>query len=192
MISGFYDETGGGFFDLDSASLAEAVGALSARRKPFQDSPTPAGDPAAALALLRLHAFSGEARLHALAEDTLEVFAGVAEQFGIYACTYALASVWMARAHTLVVVIGEGPEADELYAEALAPFALNKIVLRVNDAASLQTKLPPALAETISSVPGLHEGRAVAMLCSGFTCQPPMRIASELRDALRNAITKSV
>ena len=192
MISGFYDETGGGFFDLDSASLAEAVGALSARRKPFQDSPTPAGDPAAALALLRLHAFSGEARLHSLAEDTLEVFAGVAEQFGIYACTYALAAVWLARAHTLVVVIGKGPEAEELYAEALAPFALNKIVLRVNDAASLQTKLPPTLAETISSVPGLHEGRAVAMLCSGFTCQPPMRTTSELRDALRNAITKGI
>ena len=72
-------------------------------------------------------------RLHELAQDTLEVFAGVAGQFGIYAGTYGLASVWMARAHTQVVVIGEGAEADALYAEALAPFALNKIVLRVKD-----------------------------------------------------------
>ena len=190
MISGFYDEAGGGFFDLDSASLADSVGALSARRKPFQDSPTPAGDSAAALALLRLHALSGETRLHELAQDTLEVFAGVAGQFGIYAGTYGLASVWMARAHTLVVVIGEGAEADGLYAEALAPFVLNKIVLRVKDAASLQAALPPALAETLSAVPGLHEGRAVAMLCSGFACQPPIHTASELHDELRSAITE--
>jgi uncharacterized protein YyaL (SSP411 family) len=188
MIAGFYDETGGGFFDLDNASLAEAVGALTSRRKPFQDSPTPAGDSAAALALLRLHALNSEERLRELAEDTLEVFAGVAEQFGIHAGTYGLASVWMARAHIQVVVIGEGREADQLYAEALAPFALNKIVLRVKSAAELKAALPAALAETIAAVPQLHEGRAVAMLCSGFACQPPIESATELRQALQSAI----
>ncbi len=45
MISGFYDKTGGGFFDLDSAPSTDSTGALTARRKPFQDSPTPAGRP---------------------------------------------------------------------------------------------------------------------------------------------------
>ncbi len=90
-----------------------------------------------------------------------------------------------------MVVIGEGPSADELYAEALAPFALNKIVLRVKDAASVNTTLPPALAETISAVPGLQQGGAVAMLCSGFTCQPPIHNAGELRQALRAAIAHS-
>jgi uncharacterized protein len=192
MISGFYDETGGGFFDLDSASVTESIGALNARRKPFQDSPTPAGDPTAALALLRLHALNADARLHERAEDTLEVFAGVAEQFGIYAGTYGLASVWMARAHTQIVVIGQGPEADALYAEALAPFALNKIVLRVKDAMGLHTALPPALAETINTVPGLQEGRAVAVLCSGLACQPPIHSASELRQVLRKAIAQGI
>jgi uncharacterized protein YyaL (SSP411 family) len=190
MISGFYDETGGGFFDLDSAPETESVGALTSRRKPFQDSPTPAGDPASALALLRLHALNGNARMQERAEDTLEVFAGVAEQFGIFAGTYGLASVWMARAHTQVVVIGEGPEADALYAEAIAPFALNKIVLRAKDATHLSAALPPALADTISGVPGLQEGRALAMLCSGFACQPPIRTAGELRQALREAIAR--
>jgi uncharacterized protein YyaL (SSP411 family) len=190
MISGFYDETGGGFFDLDNAPDAESVGALTSRRKPFQDSPTPAGDPAAALALLRLHALNGDARLHERAEDTLEVFAGVAEQFGIFAGTYGLASVWMSHAHSQVVVIGEGPAADALYSEAIAPFALNKIVLRVKDAEHVSTALPPALADTISAVPGLQEGLAVAMLCSGFACQPPIYTAGELRQALREAISR--
>jgi hypothetical protein len=190
MIAGFYDESGGGFFDLDSTASGDAAGALSERRKPFQDSPTPAGDPSAALALLRLHALNGDARPHELAKRTLEIFAGVAGQFGIYAGAYGLASVWMAHGHTQVVVIGEGPRADELYAEALAAFALNKIVLRVKDAATLRTSLPQALAETISGVGGLQEGGGLAMLCSGFTCQPPVSTPGELRSALRNAITE--
>jgi uncharacterized protein YyaL (SSP411 family) len=190
MISGFYDETGGGFFDLDGRTSSETVGALAERRKPFQDSPTPAGDPAAALALLRLHALNGEARLHELARHTLEVFAGVAEQFGIYAGTYGLAAVWMARAHTQVVVIGNGTEADELYAAARTPFALNKIVLRVRDAASVSTALPAALAQTIAAVPGLQDGRAVAMLCTGFACQPPIYTAHDLQHELRNLLTQ--
>ncbi len=191
MISGFHDTQGGGFFDLESASAEQSIGALATRRKPFQDAPTPAADSAAALALLRLHALSGDERLHELAQDTLEVFAAVADQFVISVGTYGIAAVWMARAHTQVVVIGEGAEADALYAEALIPFALNKIVLRVKDPASLKTTLPPALAETISTVPGLREGRAVAMLCSGFACQPPIYTPSELRNALRSAITQS-
>ena len=190
MISGFCDETSGGFFDLDSA-ISDSVGALTARRKPFQDSPTPAGDSAAAIALLRLHALSGDLRMHELAEDTLEVFAGVAEKFGIYAGTYGLASVWMARPHIQVIVIGEGREADALYAEALAPFALNKIVLRVKGSASLAASLPPLLAETIAAAPGVSEGRALALLCSGFTCQPPIHAADDLKRALHAAITES-
>ena len=129
--------------------------------------------------------------MHELAEDTLEAFAGVAGQFGIYAGTYGLASVWMALAHTQVVVIGEGPVADELYAEALAPFALNKIVLRVKDAAKLHETLPPSLAEPISAIPGLQQVSAVAMLCSGFACQPPIHTAGELRQALRAAISQN-
>jgi uncharacterized protein YyaL (SSP411 family) len=187
MISGFGDETSGGFFDLDSA-MPDGVGALTARRKPFQDSPTPAGDSTAALALLRLHAFTGEQRLHDLAEDTLEVFAGVAEQFGIYAGTYGLASVWMTHPHIQVIVIGEGPQADALYAAALAPFALNKIVLRVKDPASVKSSLPPALAETIAEAPGVQAGRTLALLCSGFTCQPPIESADDLTQALSDAI----
>jgi len=188
MISGFYDDADGGFFDLDSASTAESIGALSTRRKPFQDSPTPAGNPAAALALLRLHALNQNALLHRHAEDTLKVFAGVAEQFGIHAGTYGLAAVWMARPHTQVVVIGEGSNAEALYAEAIAPFALNKIVLRVTSAEKISSQLPSALAETISAVPG-QEG-AIAMLCSGFTCQPPIHAPGDLRKALRNTMAQ--
>ena len=190
MIAGFHDETDGGFFDQDSDSAREAVGALKSRRKPFRDAPTPAGNPAAALALLRLHALNENVRLRDLAEKTLELFAGAAEQYGVFAGTYGLAALWLAYPHVQVVVFGQGPQADSLYAEALAPFALNKIVLRVKDAAELKNTLPPALAETVSALPGVQEGRTVALLCSGTVCEPPIDTAEELRSALKEAITQ--
>jgi uncharacterized protein YyaL (SSP411 family) len=63
MIKGFFDPAGGGFFDTRIASAApeqKAQGILGTPRKPFQDSPTPAGNPAAAIALLRLHTYTNE------------------------------------------------------------------------------------------------------------------------------------
>lgn len=187
MIDGFHDAEGGGFFDLDSRETGAVLGALTMRRKPFQDAPTPAGNPAAALALLRLHALGGEDRFHKVAAGTLEVFAGVAEKFGIYAGTYGLASVWMAHPHVQVIVFGQDALAGELYRAAVAPFLLNKTVLRVRDAAHLREALPVALAETVSNAPGVSQGRTLALLCSNFTCQPPLHSVAELGSALRES-----
>ncbi len=53
MIEHFYDESGGGFDDTAHDSREGALGVLAARRKPFQDAPTPAGNSAAAIALLQ-------------------------------------------------------------------------------------------------------------------------------------------
>ncbi len=192
MIAGFHDEEGGGFFDLDHSSSQNAVGALSTRRKPFRDSPTPAGDPSAAIALLRLHALNGDERMCALAKGTLELFAAAAEHYGITAGTYGLASVWLAHSHVRIMVVGQGPRADALYAEAMAPFALNKIVLRVKSGAELTSVLPAEMAELFSSVPGIEDRRSKALLCGGFTCRPAILTPEELRDALKEEIKRRV
>ena len=192
MIARFYDQTSGGFFDTETArSEAVVLGALAARRKPFQDAPTPAGNPAAALALLRLHALTNDSNYHDKAEDTLEVFAGVAEQFGIYAGTYGLASIWMARPHLQVVVVGSGEIAHELYRAATQPFAFNKTVLRITDNEAAAAYLPPALAQTVPNLPGVAEGNTMAVVCSNFTCLPPITDPEELERTVREAITKS-
>lgn len=191
MIDRFSDPTSGGFFDTETARTESiALGALSARRKPFQDSPTPAGDPAAAVALLRLHALTNESRYHELAEATLEVFAGIAEQFGIYAGTYGLASIWMSRPHTQVVVCGSGELAHELYRAAIQPFAINKTVLRITDSEAAAAYLPPALAETVPNLPGVKEGKSLAVVCTNFTCLPPIEDPEELQRVVRESIRK--
>jgi uncharacterized protein YyaL (SSP411 family) len=190
MIRRFGDPTSGGFFDTE-ASLEEKLqlGALSARRKPFQDAPTPAGNPSAAIALLRLHAYTNDAKYRDKAEDTLEVFAGAAEQFGIYAGTYGIAATWMSRPHTQVVVVGEDATADALLKAASAPFAVNKSVVHLTDSEAVAQNLPTVLAETVPNLPALNEKTSFAIVCTNFACRPPVATPEELSSALRTAIS---
>jgi len=189
MIRRFADPTSGGFFDTeDSPDGAAKLGALSAQRKPYQDAPTPAGNPCAAIALLRLHAYTNDAKYLAKAEDTVEVFAGVAEQFGIYAGTYGLAASWLARPHTQVVVIGEDENAEELLKAASAPYAVNLSVVHLTDSEAIAQNLPPVLAETIPNIPGLREKKSIAVVCTNFACRPPIEDPAELTGVLREAI----
>jgi hypothetical protein len=98
------------------------LGALAARRKPLQDSPTPAGNPTAASALLRLEALSGRQEYRDIAEDTLANFAGIVEHFGLYAGSYGLALERLLLDPVQVVIGGSGPEAARLEATAMARF----------------------------------------------------------------------
>jgi len=191
MVRKFFDPVSGGFFDaeVDAPEGAKALGVLSARRKPFQDSPTPAGNPAAVIALLRMHAYTNDANYRDQAEQTLEVFAGMADQFGIYGATYGIAAVHFSQPHTQIVVIGAGDEAEALFSDARAGFAFNKTVLRLTPNETVARNLPPALAETIPNVPGIQE-KASAVLCTSFSCQPPVSDAGQLAHMLRTALNK--
>jgi uncharacterized protein YyaL (SSP411 family) len=190
MVRRFGDATSGGFFDTE-ASLEEKLqlGALSARRKPFQDAPTPAGNPSAAIALLRLHAYTNDAKYRDKAEDTLEVFTGAAEQFGIYAGTYGIAATWLSKPHMQVVVVGEDEQARALLRTAIKPFAVNKLVIHLTDSEAVAQNLPPVLAETVPNLPALKEKKSVGIVCTDFACQPPVERAVELSAKLREAIT---
>ena len=186
MVHRFADPVGGGFFDTE-ASLEEKLqlGALTARRKPFQDAPTPAGNPSAAIALLRLHSYTNESSYRDLAQKTIEVFAGAAEQFGIYAGTYGIAATWLSRPHTQVIVVGEDATADALLKAAIEPFSLTKSVVHLTDSEAVAQNLPPVLAETIPNLPGLREQKPVAIVCTNFACRPPVSEAEELSAMLR-------
>ncbi len=193
MIARFYDATSGGFFDSEPAAEGASLGVLATRRKPLQDSPTPAGNPMAAIALVRLHHYTGDAGYRDKAEQTLETFAGVAEQFGIFAASYGIAVVHLLESPVQVVVIAEEGDAGgaaKLHAAAVAPFAFNKSTLRLAAHQAVRENLPPALAETIPNLPSLGSGKSFAVLCSGSTCQPPIFDAAELGSALEAALTR--
>jgi hypothetical protein len=186
MVAGFFDPVDGGFFDTRGAASGEpnALGILGTPRKPFQDSPTPAGNSAAAIALLRLQGYASDVSYRDKAEQTLEAYAAVAGQHGIFAATYGLAVVRFLQPHTQVVVVGKDDAAARLYRAAMRPLGLSTAVLRLDADKAVAQNLPPALAETIPNLPALGERRSFAVVCSGFACQPPMFDEEELTRAL--------
>jgi uncharacterized protein YyaL (SSP411 family) len=189
MIERFFDQTSGGFFDSEPAIDGQNFGVLATRRKPLQDSPTPAGNPMAAIALMRLHHYTGSSEYRDKAEQTLETFGGIAEQFGIFAATYGIAVTHFLDSPVQVVVIDQGDgTADPLWAAAIASFAFNKTVLRVAANQVVAKNLPPVLSETLPNLPQLKTGKSFAVLCSGSSCQPPIFSPAEVSGGLKSAL----
>jgi uncharacterized protein YyaL (SSP411 family) len=213
MIARFYDRNTGAFYDtVAPAAGGSALGALAARRKPLQDSPTPAGNPTAAAALLRLEILSGRKEFREIAEYALGFFAGIVERFGLHAASYGLALERLLLDPVQVVIVGSGPEAgapsdrssslgwkagapsdrssslgseaDRLEELALSRFAVNKTVMRINPSQLVKRGLPEALAEILLHVPPPAAAPAWALVCRHRTCLPPITSLENLREAL--------
>ncbi len=174
------DNERGGFFD--RSSDAPPMGGLDVRRKPFQDSPTPAANSVAAIALIRMHAFTDDAIYQQWAQKTLEAFAGIAPQYGMFAATYGLAATLYANHPAQVVVVGPANDtaANALEAAANSVFRFGKSVLRILPGVT-PTSLPLALRETL---PHLPKDKALALVCSGNTCFPPTSDPEQLKALL--------
>jgi uncharacterized protein len=184
-VARFYDEKGCGFFDTELPVEGERrLGALTARRKPLQDSPTPAANPTAAALLMRLEALNGRPDSLVKAQETMETFAGVVEHFGLYAASYGLALQRLVQRAVQVCVIGDDADARRLETVAMARYAVNKSVIRLTRE---QLKaLPPTLAETLPHLPKM-EG-SFAILCNGKGCLPPVRTVDELIEAMNKSL----
>ena len=183
MIERFYDSGSGGFFD--SQSPKQELGVLAAKRKPFQDSPMPAGNPVAASALTRLHAYTNESSYREKAEKTLELLAGVAARYGIFAASYGLAAAAISVSHSQIVIVGEDETASQLHTRAVAVRQIGKAVLKLTFSQAVESNLPPSLAVTIPSLPAVKQKRTCAVVCSGMSCQPPVHSIEELGELLR-------
>jgi uncharacterized protein YyaL (SSP411 family) len=189
MIDRFHDSENGGFFDTEKNG-ADKLGALTARRKPMQDSPTPAGNSTAAAALLRLEALSGRADFRRKAEDTLTAFAGVIEHYGLYAGSYGLALERLLLPPIQVALVGAGPAARQLAAVANARYAVNKAVLTLSAAQVGSGQLPPVLRETLPHLQQLNSlgSGAIALVCRGTACLPPAADPEELMAQINEAL----
>jgi uncharacterized protein YyaL (SSP411 family) len=193
MVERFFDPVSGGFFDTGKTPPEQKVlGVLGTRRKPFQDSPTPAGNSVAAIALLRLYAYTNDPGLRDKAEQTIELVAGLAAQYGIFAATYGIAAVHLSQPHVQIVVVGNDELADRLHAAAVALYSAGKVVLWLAVNQAVPRNLPPALAVTIPELPALKLGKGVAVICSGFTCQPPISDPEELTRSLHRLFAAKI
>ncbi|MGB6875726.1 MAG: thioredoxin domain-containing protein [Candidatus Acidiferrales bacterium] len=180
-IEKYGDRERSGFFD--RASDAAPMRGLDVRRKPFQDSPTPGTNSAAAIVLDRLYAFTSNALYHDWARLTLEAFAGIAPQYGMFAATYGLAALLHSRHTMQMVVTGAAGDAKAAALEAAANsvYRFAKAVLRVTPQVAAANALAPALKETI---PHLDANAAQAIVCAGTSCYPPVSEPEKLIEML--------
>jgi uncharacterized protein YyaL (SSP411 family) len=125
-----------------------------------------------------MHAFTGDDRYRAFAQKTLEAFAGIAPQYGLFAATYGLAATLFAHHPLQVVITGPAndPTAQALESAAHRVFRFGKSVLRVAPETP-QLRLAGALKETL---PHLPLEKPLALVCSGQTCLPPTSDPAQL------------
>jgi hypothetical protein len=138
-----------------------------------------------------MYGYTNDTSYRDKAEQTMEVFAGSAEQFGIFGATYGIAAVHFSQPHTQIVVIGEDANVEALLTQAKSGFFFNKTVLRLSDNEIVPQNLPPALAETLPNMPTLRSSEATAIVCSNFACQPPIHEAQKLAETLHESMIES-
>ncbi len=185
-VERFGDPEGGGFFD--RAKDAPPMGGLEVRRKPLQDSPTPAGNSVAAIVLDRLYALTGEKLYREWAEKSLEAFAALAPKYGLFAATYGVAALLHARHPLQIVITGAAgdSQADALEKAAAEIYRFGKVILRVTPEQLASNQLPAALRETL---PHLDATRPQALVCVETKCFPPVAERDKLAALLAEVAT---
>ncbi|HKS83038.1 MAG TPA: thioredoxin domain-containing protein [Candidatus Acidoferrales bacterium] len=185
-VERFGDSEGGGFFD--RAKDAAPLGGLEICRKPIQDSPTPSANSVAAIVLDRLYGFTGENRYRDWAEKTLEAFAELVPQYGIFAGTFGLAALLHLRGVLQVVILGpaENSRAEALDKAASGVYRFGKSQLRVTPDQIESASLASSLRETL---PHLDPRAPQALVCVESFCYPPISDPEALVSFLSEAGT---
>jgi hypothetical protein len=177
MIESFADPERGGFFT--TASDHER---LIARRKDVEDHPIPSGNSAAALALLRLAALTGEHRYTDEANSVFRLLGPVAGRHP-QALVHLLRAIDFHLAAVKEVALVAPQSADGGAARELAPLAAavrSELRPHLVLAGGAEGSTRPELMLERSSV----DGRAAAYVCENFSCRRPVTEPGELAAAL--------
>jgi hypothetical protein len=164
----------GGFFD-----TAVDHEQLVTRPKDIQDNATPSGGAVAAVVLLRLHAFTGEARYREAAERALSTVTPFAARYPT-AFAMWLQAIDLSLAPVAEVAIVGDPLHDAtraLLEVASSGYETNRVVALLADEA--RASAIPLLAARVRV-----DGRPTAYVCRGFACRLPVTDPDTLRSQL--------
>jgi uncharacterized protein YyaL (SSP411 family) len=166
LVELFADPARGGFY----VDAPDGDG-LVARRKEFDDHPTPAGNSMAAFVLLRLARIYGDAELENQAVGVFRLARSLMERAPA-AVSHLLCALDLHFSPPLeVAVVGE---SDDLRRAALRGYRPNAVFAFTPE----PTETVPLLAGK-----GLLDGSPAAYVCERFACQRPVTTGDEL-DAL--------
>ena len=172
MIERFADAERGGFFT--TAADAEE---LIARRKDVDDHPIPSGNSAAAYALLRLAALTGERTYEEHAVSVFRLFHRVAEQHP-QAIAHLLRALDFHLSPTREVALVGPTHANGL--GDLAGVVRSKLRPHLVLAGGAEGTASPELMRERTAV----GGRAAAYVCERFACRQPVTDPADLAAAL--------
>lgn len=169
----FEDERAGGFFFTphDHERLIH-------RPKPTDDEALPAGNATAISALAALGHLAAEPRYLEAAERAAGWARGLAERHPHRNCSLLTAMEGVARPPELVIVRGPEPACAEWLRVARAGYQPGRAVYAVPYDAERAPAHLPRLA------PAEDRERAVAFLCRGLACSPPIRDLDEFKKAM--------
>jgi uncharacterized protein YyaL (SSP411 family) len=167
VVELFADPDRGGFY----VDAADGDG-LVARRKEFDDHPTPAGNSMAALVLLRLARIYGDDELERHAVGVFRLAHPLMERAPAAVPHLLCALDLHFSPPQEIAVVGDSPELREA---ALAGYRPNAVFAF----APQPTEAVPLLAGK-----GLVDDIPAAYVCERFACQRPVTTAAELRELL--------
>jgi uncharacterized protein YyaL (SSP411 family) len=178
MVADFHDAAAGGFFTTDGRDASVII-----RAKEEYDGAEPSGNSVAALLLLRLASFTGEAAYRDRAEGTLRLFRARLEEAPHAVPQLLCALDWALGPVREIVIAGPPDRADtRALLEVVGRRYLPNKVLLLADGGERQA----ALARWLPFVAALKpiDGRAAAYVCVNQTCRQPVTEPAELAQLL--------
>jgi uncharacterized protein YyaL (SSP411 family) len=139
----------------------------------------------AAMALIRMHGYTGEQAYRDKVQKTLGLLAGAAAQYGIFAATYSLAVIAFTVSQSEIVVVGEDDLAQELYTRANSFRQSGRSVIKLTFNQAVESNLPPLLAATVPHLPTVKQKKTSAIVCSSGSCKSPAHSLEQLENLLR-------
>jgi uncharacterized protein len=131
-----------------------------------------------------MHGYTGEDSYREKAQRTLDLLAVSAGQYGLFAGTYGIAATYASYPHSQIVIVGEDETAEQLYSQASSSVLFGRSAIRLKFSQAVAQNLPPSLAATVPELPAVKARTTTAIVCSGFSCKPPVSTPVELEQLL--------
>ncbi|MBF6568478.1 MAG: thioredoxin domain-containing protein [Candidatus Binataceae bacterium] len=176
MLDRFLDRERGGFY-----FTSEDHEALITRSKPSFDGSTPSGNSAAAMALLRLHLYTGEDRYQAEAARVIRLFAeAIAKQPFVFAHLLEAIDLYQRGAVEIVLVKGaaEDREVEEWLAHIGKLYLPNRAIFVIGRDAGF-------IPEYVQGRPAI-DGKLTGYVCRERACSAPVTTIDALEAELRD------
>jgi uncharacterized protein len=175
MISLFYDNENGGFFDV-SANAKNII----VRTKEYYDSAEPAGNSVAVTVLLRISQFTDNKELHEKAGKSLSAFSAIinSQPYAVPQMLCALDSYLHSAKEIIIAGRSGSSDTEMMLQEVYKHFIPDKVLIFAES--GKENKLIPHLSSIVK-----ESEKATAYVCENYSCKLPTSDINELNKLLQ-------